>query len=162
MKRESFLSPADFPDRHCGLSAADEKKMAEALGLSSRADIRRAYPPDVDEADFSDLPPPLSERLATEALRRIAEKNKIAVSMLGRGYYGTEMPAVIRRQMLEDVAWYTAYTPYQAEISQGRLEMLLNFQTLCADLTGLPYANASLLDEATAAAEAMSLLRARK
>ena len=110
-------------------------------------------------ADFSDLPPPLSERLATEALRRIAEKNKIAVSMLGRGYYGTEMPAVIRRQMLEDVAWYTAYTPYQAEISQGRLEMLLNFQTLCADLTGLPYANASLLDEATAAAEAMSLLR---
>ena len=102
--------------------------MAEALGLSSRADIRRAYPPDVDEADFSDLPPPLSERLATEALRRIAEKNKIAVSMLGRGYYGTEMPAVIRRQMLEDVAWYTAYTPYQAEISQGRLEMLLNFK----------------------------------
>ena len=76
MKRESFLSPADFPDRHCGLSAADEKKMAEALGLSSRADIRRAYPPDVDEADFSDLPPPLSERLATEALRRIAEKIK--------------------------------------------------------------------------------------
>ena len=155
---EAVNQPADFPERHCGLSLADEKEMAETLGLESPTDIRHSLPLDISEADFSGLPSALTEREAITELRRIVNNNTVAVSMIGRGYYGTDMPSVIRRQMLEDVSWYTSYTPYQAEISQGRLEMLLNFQTLTTELTGLPFANASLLDEATAAAEAMLLL----
>ena len=106
-----------------------------------------------------DLPPAASEAEVLAELRALADRNTVAVSMIGLGYYGTHTPGVIRRNVLENPAWYTAYTPYQPEISQGRLEALLNFQTMVTDLTGLATANASMLDEGTAAAEAMTLAR---
>ncbi len=105
------------------------------------------------------MPPPASETEALVELRGLAEANTVAVSMIGQGYYDTLTPPVLLRNILENPAWYTAYTPYQPEISQGRLEALLNFQTMVADLTGLEIANASMLDEGTAAAEAMTLMR---
>ena len=110
-------------------------------------------------SDGLGLPPAASERAAAAELRQIAEMNNPLVAMIGLGYHGTITPPVVRRNVLEDPSWYTAYTPYQPEISQGRLEALLNFQTMVADLTGLPTSNASLLDEGTAAAEAMTLVR---
>ena len=158
--RERLSPPAEFADRHCGLSPDDQAAMLkdfdcrdlEAFGAKVLpASIRAEAPPD--------LGPALSESDALTALRAFAEENRQATSLLGLGYAGAEMPAVIRRCMLENPAWYTAYTPYQAEISQGRLEMLLNFQTMASDLTGLDLSGASLLDEGTAAAEAMTLLR---
>ncbi|MGI8434241.1 MAG: aminomethyl-transferring glycine dehydrogenase [Nocardioidaceae bacterium] len=151
---------AVFARRHIGPDAAEQSQMLEALGYSSMDDLLYAALPDsIRVAKPMELPPALSEVAALEALDSMAARNNALVAMIGLGYSGTITPAVIRRNVLEDPAWYTAYTPYQPEISQGRLEALLNFQTMVADLTGLPTANASLLDEATAAAEAMTLVR---
>src|SRR5204863_9537884 len=134
------------------------REMLALLGLPSlEALIAGTIPPSIlDEAPLA-LPPPLSEFEVLKKLRALAAKNQVFRSYLGQGYSDCIVPAVIQRNLLENPGWYTQYTPYQAELSQGRLEALLNFQTMVIDLTGLPVANASLLDEATAAAEAMTL-----
>jgi len=150
----------DFVRRHIGPDAAQIEAMLEVVGARTLDDlIDQAAPATIRTGRPLDLPSPISERTALEGLRRIAERNRIQVSMIGMGYYDTITPAVIQRNVLENPGWYTAYTPYQAEISQGRLEALLTFQQMVIDLTGLELANASLLDEATAAAEAMTMAR---
>jgi glycine dehydrogenase len=149
----------DFTVRHIGPSAADQQRMLAELGYSSLDELIRAALPEGTPAAHPSLPEPLTETGALAELRRMAGRNQVLTSMIGLGYYDTVTPAVIRRNVLENPAWYTAYTPYQPEISQGRLEALLNFQTMIADLTALSWAGASLLDEATAAAEAMTLAR---
>jgi len=149
----------DFTVRHIGPSAAEQRHMLDSLGYSSLDELTAAALPEGTERPELRLPDPLSETEALAELRRMAGRNQMLTSMIGLGYYDTITPAVIRRNVLENPAWYTAYTPYQPEISQGRLEALLNFQTMIADLTALPWAGASLLDEATAAAEAMTLAR---
>ncbi|HEY1626981.1 MAG TPA: glycine dehydrogenase (aminomethyl-transferring), partial [Streptosporangiaceae bacterium] len=148
-----------FPARHIGPSRPEQRRMLEALGFQSLDELTSAALPPGTEPAGIELPPALSETEAQAELRRMAGKNRLFTSMIGQGYHGTITPAVIRRNLLENPAWYTAYTPYQPEISQGRLEALLNFQTMVADLTALPWAGASLLDEATAAAEAMTISR---
>lgn len=159
------LKAADkFEDRHIGLTnsgeANDTDALLKALGYSSiDAFIRDVVPESIYQGETLKLPEALSEAQALEALQAIANKNQPFRSMIGQGYYGTITPTVILRNILENPAWYTAYTPYQPEISQGRLEALLNFQTMVCDLTGLDIANASMLDEGTAAAEAMSLAK---
>ncbi len=149
-----------FVDRHIGLRPGDIDAMLERLGFASlEALMDAAVPGGIRAAAELDLPAPLTEEATGRELRALAAANRPGESMIGLGYHGTITPPVIRRNVLEDPSWYTAYTPYQPEISQGRLEALLNFQTVIGDLTGLPTANASLLDEATAAAEAMTLVR---
>jgi glycine cleavage system P protein (glycine dehydrogenase) len=149
-----------FSRRHIGTAADDQQAMLRALGFESRdALIDALVPPAIRERAPLALQAPLSESDALARLRDLAEKNRVARSFIGQGYYGTHTPAVIARNLLENPAWYTAYTPYQPEISQGRLEALVNFQTMVCDLTGLAIANASMLDEATSAAEAMTLVR---
>ncbi|GAB3861086.1 aminomethyl-transferring glycine dehydrogenase [Nocardioides maradonensis] len=149
-----------FADRHIGPGAGDEAKMLAELGYASRADLVAAAVPDsIVSARPLDLPPAATETEALAELAALAGRNEVGVSMIGCGYHPTITPGVIRRNVLEDPAWYTAYTPYQPEISQGRLEALINFQTVVGDLTGLPTANASLLDEATAVVEAILLMR---
>ncbi|MDN5858663.1 MAG: aminomethyl-transferring glycine dehydrogenase [Pseudonocardia sp.] len=151
-----------FADRHVGPGTRDLRRMLEVVGAASLDEIAAVAVPDSIQAHggaASTLPPAASETEALAELRALADRNTVTVPMIGLGYAGTVTPAVIRRNVLENPAWYTAYTPYQPEISQGRLEALLAFQTAVADLTGLPVAGASLLDEATAAAEAMTLLR---
>ncbi|HQR26494.1 MAG TPA: aminomethyl-transferring glycine dehydrogenase [Nocardioides sp.] len=149
-----------FLTRHLGLSASDVETMLATVGFDSlEALMDAAVPAAIRTGEPLTLPSALSEDGAARELRALAAANRPAEPMIGLGYHGTLTPAVIRRNVLEDPSWYTAYTPYQPEISQGRLEALLNFQTAVADLTGLPTANASLLDEATAAAEAMTLVR---
>ena len=146
-----------FSERHIGVDAASVHSMLEQLGYTSMdAFIRDVVPDSIFTGSPLSLPAALSERDTVAALRAVAAKNVVAQSLIGQGYYGTITPAVIVRNILENPAWYTAYTPYQPEISQGRLEALLNFQTVVTDLTGLDIANASMLDEGSAAAEAMA------
>jgi glycine dehydrogenase len=152
--------PGAFPDRHIGITAADADRMLAVLGLASLDDlIDQAVPAAIRDDKPLALDDAISEPHALAHLRRLADRNRVLTSLIGQGYYGTHTPGVILRNVLENPAWYTAYTPYQPEISQGRLEALLNFQTMVCDLTGLEIANASMLDEATAAAEAMTLCR---
>ena len=147
-----------FVDRHVGPGASDIEAMLASVGADNvDALMAEVLPKSIRLAKPPALDPPLSETAALARLRAIADRNEVFTSLIGQGYHGTILPAVIQRNILENPAWYTAYTPYQPEISQGRLEALMNFQTMVADLTGLPVANASLLDEATAAAEAMAL-----
>ncbi|WP_433233326.1 aminomethyl-transferring glycine dehydrogenase [Micromonospora sp. CA-248260] len=154
------MTAEQFADRHIGPGPDDERRMLDVVGHGSIDELMDAAIPEVIRWHGSlDLPAPATEREAIAELRALASRNTVAVSMIGLGYHGTHTPAVIRRNVLENPAWYTAYTPYQPEISQGRLEALLNFQTMVTDLTGLATANASMLDEATAAAEAMTLAR---
>jgi glycine dehydrogenase len=150
-----------FADRHIGPGPGELRRILDVVGVSSLDELaERAVPASLRaSAGPLELPPAASEAEALAELRVLAGRNRVLVQMIGLGYHDTVTPPVIRRNVLESPAWYTAYTPYQPEISQGRLEALLNFQTMVADLTGLPVANASLLDEATAAAEAMTLVR---
>lgn len=156
--------PSEFIARHIGVSADDEALMLQTVGAASRADLMNGIVPEsIRRAQPMKLPSAVGEAQALAELKQLALKNKVMRSHIGQGYYGTHTPGVILRNILENPAWYTAYTPYQAEISQGRMEALVNFQTMVCDLTGLSMANASMLDEATAAAEAMTLaLRAGK
>ena len=152
--------PNAFLRRHLGPDAAEQQAMLDSLGLGSRVElIEQTVPPGIRLNRPLDLPPALDEQGALAKLRGYAEQNEVWTSLIGMGYHGTLTPAVILRNVLENPGWYTAYTPYQPEIAQGRLEALLNFQQLTIDLTGLELANASLLDEATAAAEAMALAK---
>ncbi len=152
-----------FAERHIGPDAASPQAMLDTLGFASRAALIDAViPASIRRAEALPLGPfaqPKSEAEALAALRALADRNQVFRSYIGQGYYNAHTPAVILRNVLENPAWYTAYTPYQPEISQGRLEALLNFQQMVTDLTGLAVSNASLLDEATAAAEAMTLLQ---
>ncbi len=150
-----------FADRHIGPRPAELARMLDVIGVGSLEElVDQAVPASIREQGVdTGLPEPAAEHRALAELRELAGRNEPYTQMIGLGYYGTLTPPVIRRNVLESPAWYTAYTPYQPEISQGRLEALLNFQTMVADLTGLPLANASMLDEATAAAEAMTLVR---
>ena len=150
----------EFLARHIGISSEDEARMLQAVGSASRRElIDGIVPRSIARRSHMDLPAPVTEAAALAELKAIAAKNQVAKSFIGQGYYGTHTPGVILRNILENPAWYTAYTPYQAEISQGRMEALVNFQTMVCDLTGMPIANASMLDEATAAAEAMTLAK---
>ncbi|RKT56543.1 aminomethyl-transferring glycine dehydrogenase [Saccharothrix australiensis] len=150
-----------FADRHVGPRPAELARILDVIGVGSLEELaQRAVPESIRERDLVlGLPAPATETEALAELRALASRNRPLKQMIGLGYHGTVTPPVIRRNVLENPAWYTAYTPYQPEISQGRLEALLNFQTAVADLTGLPLANASMLDESTAAAEAMTLVR---
>ncbi|WP_077035114.1 aminomethyl-transferring glycine dehydrogenase [Pelomonas sp. KK5] len=149
---------AEFHARHIGPDAADEAGMLSVIGAASRrALIEAIVPASIKRSVGMALPPACTEAEALAELKALAAGNKVLKSYIGQGYHGTLTPGVILRNILENPAWYTAYTPYQAEISQGRMEALVNFQTMVTDLTGMAIANASMLDEATAAAEAMTL-----
>jgi glycine dehydrogenase len=155
-----LFEPGEFVRRHIGPSPADVDVMLATVGASSvEGLLDETVPASIRSIAPLELPDPVPEHVAIERLRALAEQNASVTSLIGMGYVGTVTPPVIARNVLENPAWYTAYTPYQPEISQGRLEAILNFQTLVTELTGLDVANASLLDEATAAAEAMTMAR---
>ncbi|WP_165405833.1 aminomethyl-transferring glycine dehydrogenase [Bradyrhizobium genosp. SA-3] len=157
-RKSNGEAASSFVRRHIGPSAGDVTAMLEAVSAKSvDALMAETLPASIRQAAPLDLGKPLSEPEAIAHMAELARQNQVFTSLIGQGYSGTILPAVIQRNILENPAWYTAYTPYQPEISQGRLEALLNFQTMICDLTGLDVANASLLDEATAAAEAMAL-----
>jgi glycine dehydrogenase len=159
MNIQNWLQPTDdFLPRHLGPSKADLQEMLATLGLLSLDTLAdTAIPTDIRFNQPLGIPEGEGEQAVLARLKEIASQNRVYRSLIGMGYYDCVTPGVIQRNILENPAWYTQYTPYQAEISQGRLEALVNFQTMVADLTGLPLANASLLDEATAAAEAMTM-----
>src|SRR5688572_29503675 len=159
MTTPEFLNPTDiFVHRHLGPTEADVREMLALLGLQSLEALSdAAVPRDIQFGRPLDMPRHRGEQSVLRELHDLARENRIYRSYLGAGYYDCYTPAVIQRNILENPGWYTQYTPYQAEIAQGRLEALMNFQTLIADLTGLPFSNASLLDEGTAAAEAMTM-----
>ena len=149
---------APFAARHIGLNARDIKTMLTHVGAKSvETLLGEIIPANILRVDRMDIPKALSEAEVLADMAALASKNSIQTSLIGMGYYGCHTPPVIQRNILENPAWYTAYTPYQPEISQGRLEAILNYQTMVADLTGMDIANGSLLDEATAAAEAMAM-----
>ena len=149
---------SDFIPRHIGPDREEQMEMLAAVGATSLEDLlSKVVPPNIAASKPLDLGAGLNEVEALAELRVLANKNEVFKSFIGQGYVGTVTPTVILRNILENPAWYTAYTPYQPEISQGRLEAILNFQTMVCDLSGMDIANASLLDEGTAAAEAMTL-----
>src|SRR6201993_1253331 len=157
-RRPAEEAATSFVRRHIGPSPRDIAAMLQTVGAKSlSALMAETLPSSIRQKAPLDLGTPLSETETIAHMRALASQNQVFTSLIGQGYSGTILPAVIQRNILENPAWYTAYTPYQPEISQGRLEALFNFQTMICDLTGLDVANASLLDEATAAAEAMAL-----
>ncbi|RYY99259.1 MAG: glycine dehydrogenase (aminomethyl-transferring), partial [Chitinophagaceae bacterium] len=148
----------EFIPRHIGPNEKDTATMLSKIGVASIGElISKTVPASIRMNHELRLPPAMSEHEYLKHIKEISLKNKVYATYIGQGYYDTITPSVIQRNVFENPGWYTQYTPYQAEISQGRLESLLNFQTMVSDLTGLPIANASLLDEATAAAEAMTM-----
>ena len=157
------MSAVPFVRRHIGPSPEDIEEMVHVVGTPTLDDlINQTIPEKIRLRHALNLPPARSEEAALTLLREIMDKNEVRQSFIGMGYANCRVPAVIRRNILENPGWYTAYTPYQAEIAQGRLEALLNFQTLVCDLTAMNISNASLLDESTAAAEAMAMAHAVK
>src|SRR6188768_3205501 len=159
-RRPADEAATTFVRRHIGPSPRDVAAMLDTVGAKSLGELMgQTLPSSIRQKAPLDLGRALSETEALSHMRELAAQNRVFTSLIGQGYSGTVLPAVIQRNILENPAWYTAYTPYQPEISQGRLEALFNFQTMICDLTGLEVANASLLDEATAAAEAMTLAR---
>ncbi len=159
----NLQSQEKFENRHHGKDEQELSDMLQMLGVGTLDElIDQTVPAGIRLDKSLNLPPALSERAFLRGFKRLANENQIFKSYIGQGYYDTITPPVILRNILENPGWYTAYTPYQAEIAQGRLEMLLNFQTVVTDLTGMEIANASLLDEATAAAEAMTMLHAAR
>jgi glycine dehydrogenase len=155
----NFETMNTFTDRHIGIAPDDEKAMLATLGVNSLDElVQQTIPDDIRLPQEIEMDAPLDESAYLQQIKAIAQKNKPLRTLIGMGYYGTKMPAVILRNIFENPAWYTSYTPYQAEISQGRLEALLNFQTMVCSLTGMEVSNCSLLDEATAAAEAARMM----
>ncbi|MEO7486309.1 MAG: glycine dehydrogenase (aminomethyl-transferring), partial [Ferruginibacter sp.] len=149
----------EFSGRHIGPNKAETTAMLSEIGIGSLEElISKTIPDGIRIKGDLDTPPAVSEFEYLSELKKVAAKNKVFKSYIGQGYYDTIIPSVILRNVFENPGWYTSYTPYQAEIAQGRLESLLNYQTMVSDLTALPIANASLLDEGTAAAEAMAML----
>src|SRR5574340_1198273 len=161
MPQPNFLESNDtFVPRHIGPTESDIQEMLAVLSLPSlEALVEATVPSDIRLQGSLTVPSPRGEQQVLAELRGLAEQNQVWRSLIGMGYYGCATPPVIQRNVLENPGWYTQYTPYQAEIAQGRLEALLNFQTMVADLCALPIANASLLDEATAGAEAMIMCK---
>ena len=156
------MNTRSFAARHIGPNEEERKKLLETIQAPSMEDlIAQTVPQAIRLSKPMSLPDAVSEHVFSKQISALGKENKVFTSLIGMGYHEAILPGVIQRNILENPGWYTAYTPYQAEIAQGRMEALLNFQTMVTELTGMELANASLLDESTAAAEAMSLLLVR-